>query len=83
MLRRIHPLFPGSGCVCLGRRRSDGKELLSLAGMLGHMLWGAVSPLFYCGCISVAPEYLLVFCYGMDDEEGIAIIHFLDPGSLQ
>ena len=50
-------------------------KLLSLAGMLGDMLWGAVAPLVYCGCISVVPECLLVCCSGMDDEEGIAIIH--------
>ena len=36
-------------------RRCDGKKPLSLSGMMGDMLWGAVSPLFYCGCISVTP----------------------------
>ena len=59
------------------------KKLLSLGGMLGNMLWGAVEPLVYCGCIIVAPEYWLVCCSGMDDEEVIAIIHLLDPDSLQ
>ena len=51
--------------------------------MLGDMLWGAVAPLVYCDCISVDPEYSLVYCSGMDDEEGIAIIHLLDPNILQ
>ena len=51
--------------------------------MLGDMLWGAVAPLVYCGSISVAPEYSLVCCSGMDDEEGIDIIHLFDPDSLQ
>ena len=67
----------------MGSRVSDGKKLLSLAGMLGDMLWGAVAPLLYCGCISVAPECSPVCCSGMDDEEGIAIIHFLDHDILQ
>ena len=40
MLRRIHPLLTGAGCVWLGIRGSDGKKLLSLAGMSGDMLWG-------------------------------------------
>ena len=83
MLIRIHPLFPGAGCNWLGSRGSDGKTLLSLAAMLGDMLWGAVALLVYCGCISVAPEYSLVCRSGMDDEEGISIINFLDPNSLQ
>ena len=60
----------------MGSRGSDGKKLLSLSGMLGDMLWVAVAPLVYCGCISMAPECLLVSCSGLDDEEGIAIIHF-------
>ena len=47
------------------------------------MLWGAVAPLVYCGCISVAPEFSLVCCYGLDDEEVIAIIHLVDPDILQ
>ena len=64
-------------------RGSYGKKLISLAGMLGNMLWGAAAPLAYCGCISVAPELLLVCFSGMDDEEGIYIIHFLDPNSYQ
>ena len=55
----------------MGIRGSDGKKLLSLAGMLGDMLWGAVEPLVYCGCISVAPECSLVCCYRLNDEEGI------------
>ena len=67
----------------MGSRGSDGKNLLSLAGILGDMIWGAVAPLVYCGCISVAPEYSLVCSSGLDDEEGIAIIHFLGPDSLQ
>ena len=58
----------GPGCVWLGSRGSDGKKLLSLAGMLGDILWGAVAPLVYCGCISVAPECSIVFCSGLDDE---------------
>ena len=66
----------------MGIRGYDGKKLPSLSGMLGDMLWGAVAPLVYCGCISVAPEYSLVFCSGLDDEEGIAIIHLLGPDSL-
>ena len=64
-------------------RGSDGKKLLSIAGMLGDMLWGAVVPLVYCGCISVAPEYSLVCCFRLDNEEVIAIIHLLGPDSLQ
>ena len=50
-------------------RGSDGKKLISIAGMLGDMLWGAVAPLVYCGCLSVAPECSLVYCSGIDDEE--------------
>ena len=67
----------------MGSRGSYGKKLLSLDVMLGDMLWGAVVPLVYCGCISVAPECSLVCCSGLDDEEGIAIINFLGPDSLQ
>ena len=67
----------------MGSRGSDGKKLLSLAGMLDDMLWGAVAPLVYCGCISVDLECLLVCCSGLDDEEGIAIIHLLGLDSLQ
>ena len=67
----------------MGSRGSDGKKLLSLAWMLDDMLWGALEPLVYCGCISVAPEYSLVCCFGLDDEEEIAIIYSLDPDSLQ
>ena len=67
----------------MGIRVSDGKKMLSLAGMLGDMLWGAVEPLVYCGCISVALECLLVYCSGLDDEEVISIIHLLGPNSLQ
>ena len=65
---------------CIGY---DGKSLLSLAGMLGDMLWGVVAPLVYCGFISVATEFSLVCCSGMDDEEGIDIINFLVTGILQ
>ena len=50
--------------------------------MLGNMLWGAVAPLVYCDCISVAPEYLLVCCSGMDYEEVITIIHCWIPISF-
>ena len=57
--------------------------MLSLSGVLVDMLWGVVAPLFYCGCISVAPECSLVCCSGLDDEEGIVIIHLLGPDSLQ
>ena len=67
----------------MGSRGSGGKKLLSLAGMLGDMLWGAVTPLVYCGFIIVATEFSLVCCSGLDDEEGIATIHFLVPNSLQ
>ena len=67
----------------MGSRGSDGKKLLSISGMLGDMLWGAVAPLVYCGFISVDPECSLVCCYGLDDEEVIAIIHLLGPDSLQ
>ena len=67
----------------MGSRGSDGKKMLSIAGMMGDMLWGAVVPLVYCGCISVDPECLLVCCSGMDDEEGISIIHLLGTDSLQ
>ena len=67
----------------MGSRGSDGENFLSLAGMLGDMLWGAVAPLVYCGCISVTTEFLLVCYYGMDDEMGIAIIHLLGTDSLQ
>ena len=66
----------------MGSIVSYGRKLLILAGMLVDMLWGAVSPLVYCGCISVASEYYLVCCSGMDYEEGIAIIHLLEPDSL-
>ena len=83
MLSRIHPWLPGVGYVCLGSRGYDAKKLINLAGMLVDMLWGAVSPLVYCGCISVAPGYLLVCCSVLDDEEGISIIHLLDPNSFQ
>ena len=41
---------------------------LSLAGMLGDILWGVVSPLVSCGCIRVVPACLIVWCSGMDDE---------------
>ena len=64
-------------------RGSDGKKMLSLVGMLGDMLWGAVASLVYCGCTSVDPECSLVCCSGMDDEEGITIIHLFGPDSLQ
>ena len=47
--------------------------------MLGNMLWGAVVPLLYCGCISVAPECSLVCCSGLNYEEGITIFHLLVP----
>ena len=57
--------------------------MLGLSGMLGDMLQGVVEPLFYCGCISVAPEYLFVCCSGVNHEEVIAIIHLLGPDSLQ
>ena len=67
----------------MGRGGSDGKKLLSLAGMLGNMLWVALEPFVYCGCTSVAPEYFLICCSGLDDEEGIAIVHVLGPDSLQ
>ena len=67
----------------MGSRGSDGKKLLSIAGMLGDMLWGAVDPLVYYGCISIAPDCLLVCCSGLDDEEEISIIHLLVPDSLQ
>ena len=78
-----HPLFPESRCVWLGSRGSDGKKMLSLAGMLGDMLWGAVVPSVYCGCMSVAPECSLVCCFRLNYEEGIAIIHLLGLDSLQ
>ena len=67
----------------MGSRGSDGKKLLNIDGMLVDMLWGDVVPLVYCSCISVALEYLLVCCSGMDDEEVIDIIRLLDPDSLQ
>ena len=47
--------------------------------MLVNMLWVSVAPLVYCGYISVDPEYLIVCCYGLDDSEGISIIHFWVP----
>ena len=68
MLRRIHPWLPWSGCVWLVSRGSDGKKLLSIAGMLGDMLWDAVVPLVYCSCISVSPECSFVCCSGMNDQ---------------
>ena len=55
----------------MGSRVFDGNKLLSLDGMLGDMLWGAVAPLVYCGFISGAPECSLVCCSVLDDEEGI------------
>ena len=67
----------------VGQQRIFGKKLLSIDGMLGDMLWGAVETLVYCGCISVAQECFLVCCSGIDDEEGITIINLLGPDSLQ
>ena len=67
----------------MGSRGSDGKKLLNLAGMLVDMIWDDVAPLVYCGGISVATEYSLVCCSGLDNEEGIAIINFLDLDSLE
>ena len=67
----------------MSSRVSYGKELLSLAVMLGDMLWGAVVAVVYCGCMSVAPEFSLVCCFRLNDEEGISIIHLLGPDSLQ
>ena len=67
----------------MGSRGYHGENFLSLSGMLGDMLWGAVVPLRYCGCISVAPECLLVCCSGLDDEEGITVINLFGPDSLQ
>ena len=64
-------------------RGYDGKKLLSLSGMLGNMLWVAVAPLVYCGCIDVATECSIVCCSDIDDAEGIAIIHLLGPDRLQ
>ena len=75
--------MPGAGCVCLDSRGSDGKKMLSIAGMLVDMLWGDMDPLVYFSCKSVAPEFSLVCCYGMDDEEGIAIVYLLGADSLQ
>ena len=69
--------------IWLGIIGSDGKKWLGLAAMLDDILWVAVVPLVYCGCISVAPEYSLVCCSGLDDEEGISIIHLLGPNILQ
>ena len=60
-------------------RGYDSKKLLRLAGILGDMLWVSMVTLVYCGCISVAPECSLVCCYGLDDEEAIAIIHCWVP----
>ena len=80
---QTHPAPGNQGCVWLGSRGSDGTKFLSLAGMLGDMLWGAVVPLVYCGCMSVDPECSLVCCFGLNDEEGIAIIHLLGPNLLQ
>ena len=59
------------------------KKLLSHSGILGDILWGAMAPLVYCGFISVDPECLIVCCSGMDDEEGINIIHLLIPNNIQ
>ena len=67
----------------MGSREYDGKKLRSLAGMLGDILWVTVEILVYCGCISVAPESLLVCCYGLEDEEEITVIRLLGPDSLQ
>ena len=67
----------------MGSRGSDGKKLLSISGVLGGMLWSDVAPLVYCGSISVAPEFSLVCCSGLDDEEGISIIYLLCSDSLQ
>ena len=64
-------------------RGYDGKNIISLAGMLIDVLWSAVVPLVYCGCSSVATECLLVCCSRLDDEEEIAKIHLLGPDSLQ
>ena len=57
--------------------------MIILDGILGDLLWGAVVPLVYCGCISLAPECSLVCCSGLDCEEGIDIIHLLGPDSFQ
>ena len=67
----------------MGSRGSDGKNLLSISGILVDMLWVAVAPLVYYGGISVAPEFSLVCCSRLDDEEGITIIHLLVTYSLQ
>ena len=57
--------------------------LLTMTLCLSKVTWGAMAPLVYCGCISVDPECLRVCCSGLDDEEGIAIIHLLGPDTLQ
>ena len=51
--------------------------------MLGGMLWGAVAPLVWCGCMCSVPAWSLVCCSRMYDEEGTVIIYFLGPDSLQ
>ena len=45
MLRRIHNLLTGSGCVLLGIIGSDEKNWISLVGMFGNMPCGAMTPL--------------------------------------
>ena len=67
----------------VGQQRILWQKLLILAGMFGNMLWGAMAPLVYRGCIGVAPELFRVCCSGMDDEQGITIIHLLVPDRLQ
>ena len=57
-----------NGIIGALRRRSGGKNFLSISGMLADIVWGDVGPLVYCGCISVAPECLLVCCSGLDDK---------------
>ena len=82
--------MPGAGYVWFGRRGSDGKTFLSLARMLGDMICGAVTPLVYFGCISVAPEYLLVLLWSRSNVAMISdsmryfeIILSLSPGHVE
>ena len=44
-------------------------KIAKSSGILGGMLLDEMMPFVYFGCISVAPEYSLVCCSGMDDEE--------------
>ena len=72
----------GVGGVWFGRVGYDGKTLLSIAGMLGDVLWGDMAPLVLFGYMCSVTACSLVCCSALNDEEGSAIIHLLGTDSL-